>query len=161
MLHLWWGDAVEAPEATWPEEAWLEVTRSIFRVCPAFFRVFSYYGSSTKTMAARSDRCHVTPSGFPCGAFLPEVTSPVVTEGHPKGVDGVCVCVIGSALGVFSRTSRPIFSMVIGTSHPRPMLSMATGTSPGYLPLSRHSNFIWYSVEILALWHVYINELLI
>ena len=85
----------------------------------------------------------------PSGSFLTGIDvmkrHPVVTEGHPKGVEGVCACATGrcamSALvGPFLRKC-PLGCSI---GRPRPISSMATGTSPftGYLPLSRHFIFI-------------------
>ena len=110
-----------------PDRERPEICYAHARPFPAFF---SYYGSSTNTMAARSDRMSRDPFGIPLGvrmcnrklsnihpsgAFWPEVTSPW-QKVIRRGWMGCAYAWSEVPLGCSLRCPRPIFSMIIGTS---------------------------------------------
>ena len=96
----------------------------VTEVCSAHARFFPRFCLSSTVVTWLPDvtEGHLIPSGFPWVCATGSCATPVVT---PSEV----------SLGCSLRRPRLIFSMVTGTKHLRPILSMVTGTSPGYLPL--------------------------
>jgi hypothetical protein len=96
-------------------------------------RFFSYCSSSTSTMAwvcaCATGSCAIFALVGPFDRKWRYETSPIVTEGHPKGVEGVCACT----------TASSAISGLVGCSLGHRCLSFS---SPGYHPLSRHFIFI-------------------
>jgi hypothetical protein len=81
---------------------------------PGFPPRFFLSSSTVVTWLPHVTEGYLTPSRFPwvCACATGSCATPVVTEGHvtPSEV----------SLGCSLRRPRPIFSMVTGTSHPRP-----------------------------------------
>jgi hypothetical protein len=119
------------PEVTCPKAAMTGSDR--VRMRNRFPAVFSYCSSSTSTMAwvcaCATGSCAIFALVGPFDRKWRYETSPIVTEGHPKGVEGVCACT----------TASYAISGLVGCSLGHRCLSFS---SPGYHPLSRHFIFI-------------------
>jgi hypothetical protein len=94
---------------SYPEAA---LTGSMFCTCPFFPPRFFLSSSTIVTWLPNVTKGHLTPSGFPW----------------------VCACGTGCyATSVVTEGTWPLRKCPLG--RPRPIFSMVTGKSPGYLPL--------------------------
>jgi hypothetical protein len=112
-------------------------------VCSAHARLFPrVFFLVVVTWLPDVTESHFIPSGFPwvCACTTGNCATPVVTEGHliPSGFPWVCACTTGNcATPVVTEDHVTPSEVSLGCSLrlPRPIFSMVTGTSPGFLPL--------------------------
>jgi hypothetical protein len=96
-----WPEVTKSRDRKW---SWPEVCSAHARFSPRFF-----LSSSTVVTWLPDVTGHLNPSGFPwvCACAAGSCATPIVTHSEVS-------------LGCSLRRPRPIFSMVTGTSHPRP-----------------------------------------
>jgi len=116
------------------------------RACATVSRVFSYSSSSTVVQVPwiPVTEGHLTPSGIPLGVRMRNRN---LRTFHRKLTTDIDV--------IFPRSSAK--GWVCSLRRPRPIFSMVTGTSPGYLPFPAILfSFHWLSTLFLFSYNIYV-----